>query len=143
MPQKKRILVMAENHLEADQYLRSVLEQAGYEVEFTDKPKVVLKHLSKKKWTFAAVIMDIMIYHGTELDVLETIEGVLTGVVLYNNLHRQHPTVPAILLKETAHYIFDRIKNAPNLLILPRVGTPPTEICQYIDKMISATVSKK
>jgi DNA-binding response OmpR family regulator len=73
---------------------RDALEDEGYEVEVAYDPKGFMSAALKK--VFDAVIIDVLMPHGDELNVVDTQGGLRTGLVLARWIKKIYPWMPIV-----------------------------------------------
>lgn len=120
-------------------YVRA-LKEAGFEVKRSFDPDSAWEQLSTKKIEVDAFILDLMMLPGNKYKDQETLDGLITGSFLYDDIRPLYPDVPFVVLTNLSDaQIPENLEHEPLVTVVAKLDYPPDELAELTHQIVNST----
>ena len=126
------ILIVDDERLMTDPYIRA-LQRKQFHVEHCLTVDCAIKKIITENASFSLVILDVMMPPGEAFAKENTLEGLLTGVFLFQKLRKERPNLPFIVLTNVVHQeTLDRFSSDLNVEVIHKTECPPFDLVDRV-----------
>lgn len=131
------MILFVDDEEEMDSY-RMGLSLSGYEVVLITKLDDAWKYFDLNRDRINLVILDISMPPGNLLKDYDTKAGMRTGVVFFDKLREQIPTLPIIIFTNVSdERVRAHFSNEPNCLFMQKPDELPSTLAEKVGQLLT------
>jgi CheY-like chemotaxis protein len=132
-----RLLLLVDDETRPMAYYVRALEQRGFSVKHCLEPDSAISFAREKGREICAIVLDIMMPPGRAYQNEDTHQGLTTGVFLFDDLRRNCPDAPVLVLTNVRNpKTLDEFKGKGNVKVVQKMECPPFEFTELVKTMI-------
>jgi CheY-like chemotaxis protein len=111
--------------------------QKGFKVKQCFDPDHALEFTEQNSAKISAIILDIMMPPGKKYDGVNTRQGLITGLLLFDELRKRYPHMPIIVLTNVRNPVtLKKLGDKPLVEVAQKMEYPPLEFAELVEETI-------